>query len=121
MNPPVDTVPRAFRKYKPPVRSPREDKIFRAVPAAPDPELARQQHIYNILLAFCDRAFRRPATHDEVTRLLGIVLSAEKDGEHSDAALQLAFRAVLVSPHFLFLQNNDRSRPGLDRRFRADQ
>ena len=27
MNPPVDTVPRAFRKYKPPVRSPREDKI----------------------------------------------------------------------------------------------
>ena len=30
MNPPVDTVPRAFRKYRPPVRSPREDKIFRA-------------------------------------------------------------------------------------------
>jgi Protein of unknown function (DUF1592)/Protein of unknown function (DUF1588)/Protein of unknown function (DUF1587)/Protein of unknown function (DUF1585)/Protein of unknown function (DUF1595) len=106
MNPPVDTVPRAFRKYKPPVRSPREDKTFRAVPAAPDPELARQQHIYDILLAFCDRAFRRPATHEEITRLLSIVLSAEKDGEQSDSALQLAMRAVLVSPHFLFLQNH---------------
>jgi hypothetical protein len=106
MNPPVDTVPRAFRKYKPPVRSPREDKIFRAVPAAPDPELARQQHIYNILLDFCDRAFRRPATHEEITRLLGIVLSAEKDGEQPDPALQLAMRAALVSPHFLFLQNH---------------
>ena len=121
MNPPADTVPRAFRKYTPPVRSPREDKTFRTVPAAPDPELARQQHIYNILLAFCDRAFRRPATHDEVTRLLGIVLSAEKDGERPESALQLALRAVLVSPHFLFLQNQHRSRPGLDRRFRADQ
>jgi Protein of unknown function (DUF1592)/Protein of unknown function (DUF1588)/Protein of unknown function (DUF1587)/Protein of unknown function (DUF1585)/Protein of unknown function (DUF1595) len=105
MNPTADTVPRAFRKYKPPVRSPREDKIFRTVPAAPDPELKRQQHIYNILLAFCDRAFRRPATHDEVTRLLGIVLSAEKDGELTEPALELAFRAVLVSPQFLFVQN----------------
>jgi hypothetical protein len=105
MNPPVDTVPRGFRKYKPPVRTPREDKIFRAVPAAPDPELARQQHIYNVLLSFCDRAYRRPATHEEITRLFGIVLSAEKDGEQSDPALQLAMEAALVSPHFLFLQN----------------
>ena len=105
MHLPVDTVPRAFRKYKPPVRSPRADKTLRPVPAAPDPELRRQQHIYDILLAFCDRAFRRPATHDEVTRLLGIVLSAEKDGEQTELALQLAFRAVLVSPHFLFLEN----------------
>jgi Protein of unknown function (DUF1592)/Protein of unknown function (DUF1588)/Protein of unknown function (DUF1587)/Protein of unknown function (DUF1585)/Protein of unknown function (DUF1595) len=104
MNPPVDTVPRAFRKYKPPVRTPRVDKTFRAVPAAPDTELERQQRIYNILLAFCDRAFRQPATHDEVTRLLGIVSSAEKDGERTDAAIQLALRAVLVSPHFLFFQ-----------------
>jgi hypothetical protein len=104
-HPPVDTVPRAFRKYKPPVRSPRADKTFRAVPAAPDPELAVQQHIYDILLAFCDRAFRRPATHEELTRLLGMVLSAEKDGEPTESALQLAFRAVLVSPHFIFLQN----------------
>ena len=105
MNPPIDRFPREFRKYKPPVRTPREDKTFRTVTAAPDPELARQQHIYNILLAFCDRAFRRPATHEEISRLLGVVLSAEKDGEPSDRAIQLAMRAVLVSPHFLFLRN----------------
>ena len=78
MHPPVDTVPREFRKYKPPVRSPRADKTLRPVPAAPDPELRRQQHIYDILLAFCDRAFRRPATHDEVTRLLGSVASPRR-------------------------------------------
>jgi len=103
LNPPVDTVPLAFRHYRPAVRTPREDKIFKAPRAAPDPELARQQHIYDILRAFCDRAFRRPATHDELTRLLGIVLSAESDGEPAESAIQLALRTVLVSPQFLFL------------------
>ena len=105
LNPPTNTVPLVFRHYTPPVRSPVGDKTLRPVLAAPDPDLARQQHIYNVLLAFCDRAFRRPATHDEVTRLVGIVLSAEKDGEPFELALQLALRAVLMSPHFLFLQH----------------
>jgi hypothetical protein len=102
MNPPADTIPRAFRKYTAPVRTPREDKIFRLPGRVVDPELERQQRIYDILRAFADRAFRRPATHDELTRLLTIVLSGEKDGEDSDAALQLALRAVLASPQFLF-------------------
>jgi hypothetical protein len=112
LNPSPNTIPLAFRRYTPPVRSPREDKSLRVVPAAPDPDLARQQHIYNILIAFCDRAFRRPASHDEVNRLLGIVVSAEKEGESADSALQLAFRAVLVSPQFLFLQDTFDREPG---------
>ncbi len=103
LNPPVDTVPLAFRKFRPAVRSPREDKVFRAAGAAPDPDLARQQQIYDILRAFCDRAFRRPATHDELTRLLAIVLAAESDGEPALSAMKLALRTVLVSPQFLFL------------------
>ena len=41
----------------------------RTLVATADPDLERQQHIYNILLAFADRAFRRPATHDEMTAL----------------------------------------------------
>jgi Protein of unknown function (DUF1592)/Protein of unknown function (DUF1587)/Protein of unknown function (DUF1595)/Protein of unknown function (DUF1588) len=103
MKPTADAVPRAFRRYTPPVRSPRADKVFRPVSVAPDPELARQQRLYDILRGFADRAFRRPATHEELTRLLGIVLAAEKDGEPHELALQPALRAVLVSPHFLFL------------------
>jgi hypothetical protein len=102
MNPPADALPLAYRKYTPPVRSSRDNKPLRGVATAVDPELARQQHIYDILRAFADRAFRRPATHDEVTRLLTIVLSAEKDGESAEAALQLALGAVLASPQFLF-------------------
>jgi Protein of unknown function (DUF1595)/Protein of unknown function (DUF1592) len=75
-----------------------------APPRAERIELKKDQRLYNILRAFADRAFRRPATHDELTRLLNIVLSAEKDGEPSESALELALRAVLVSPQFLFLQ-----------------
>ena len=103
LNPPADFMPLAFRRYTPPVRAPRDYKVLRSAPAPVDPEIQRQQHIYNILRAFADRAYRRPATHDELTRLLGIVISAEKDGETQERALQLALEAVLSSPHFLFI------------------
>ena len=106
LNPPVDAIPITFRKFKPPVRTPRVDKIFRAAPVTDDAELKRQQRIYDILRGFADRAFRRPATHDELTRLLGIVLSAEKDGEGPESSIELALAAVLASPRFLF-------RPGM--------
>jgi Protein of unknown function (DUF1592)/Protein of unknown function (DUF1588)/Protein of unknown function (DUF1587)/Protein of unknown function (DUF1585)/Protein of unknown function (DUF1595) len=103
MAPPADSVPRAFRRFKPPVRSYPDKRVFvRRSAVAKDPELERQQRIYDILRAFADRAFRRPATHDELSRLLGVVLAAEKDGEDSESAVRLALRAVLASPHFLF-------------------
>jgi hypothetical protein len=107
MNPPADALPLAFRRYQPPVRTPRAGKPMRVSRAAEDPELRRQQRIYDILRAFADRAFRRPATHDELTRLLGIVLSVEKDGEGPEESIQLALRAVLASPHFLFRFDQD--------------
>ena len=101
MTPPADSVPQPFRRYKPAARSYPDKRVFvRRV--VTDPELERQQRIYDILRDFADRAFRRPATHDELMRLLGIVQSAEKDGESLEIALQLALRSVLVSPHFLF-------------------
>jgi hypothetical protein len=102
LEPPADSVPRAFRRFRPPVRSYPDKRTYAPRPVARDPELERQQRIYDILRAFADRAFRRPATHDELIRLLGIVLAAEKDGESPEAALRLALRSVLVSPYFLF-------------------
>ena len=114
MNPAPDTVPRPFRKYKAPVRSYPDKRVNIPKAVVRDPELEKQQRIYEILRAFADRAFRRPATHDELMRLLGIVQSAEKDGENSESAIQLALRAVLVSPHFLFRIAPDRDRGSLD-------
>ncbi len=102
MNPSANAIPLAFRRYRPPVRSPRDDKVLRIAKADPDPDLTRQQRIYDILRGFADRAFRRPATHDELMRLLGIVLSAESDGDSAESAIRRGLEAVLVSPHFLF-------------------
>ena len=56
LNPPADTIPVAFRHYRPAVRTPRQDRYSKP-DAGPDPELARQQHIYDVLRGFCDRAF----------------------------------------------------------------
>jgi hypothetical protein len=55
-----------------------------------------------ILRPFASRAFRRPATDDEVDRLTRLVMSATKDGDSFERGIQVALEAVLVSPHFLF-------------------
>jgi hypothetical protein len=48
------------------------------------------------------RAFRRPATDDEVERLTRLVLAVTKGGDSFERGIQVAVEAVLVSPHFLF-------------------
>jgi hypothetical protein len=55
-----------------------------------------------VLTRFTSRAFRRPATTDEIKRLLQIVEQAEKGGAQWEAAMQQAMMAVLASPKFLF-------------------
>ena len=60
-------------------------------------EAARQ-----ILTRFASRAYRRPATKDEVDRLLKFVDQAEKNKDRWEAGIQVALQAVLCSPKFLF-------------------
>lgn len=55
-----------------------------------------------ILRPFVTRAFRRPATDDEIERLARLVVLAAKEGDSFERGIQLALQAVLVSPHFLF-------------------
>ncbi len=57
---------------------------------------------YYALQAFADRAYRRPITHEEMYRLMFFVDQALTAGEGADAGLARAFKANLVSPHFLF-------------------
>ncbi len=54
------------------------------------------------LTPFVSRAYRRPATKDEIDRLVKLVEAAEAGGESWEAGMQLAVQAVLVSPKFLF-------------------
>lgn len=64
-----------------------------------------------ILSRFASRAFRRPATKDEVERLVKFVDLAMDNGDSFERGIQVAIEAVLVSPHFLFRVEQD-PRPG---------
>ena len=55
-----------------------------------------------ILTRFASRAYRRPATADEIERLLKFADRAEKNKDRMEAGVQLAMQAVLCSPKFLF-------------------
>src|SRR5262249_9672099 len=67
-----------------------------------DPKKPHAEQTREILTRFVSRAYRRPATKDEVARLAGVVEAAEKRGEKWEAGIQMAVEAVLVSPKFLF-------------------
>ncbi|HEY1380836.1 MAG TPA: DUF1592 domain-containing protein, partial [Gemmataceae bacterium] len=115
LNPPAaDPVPAGLRGVTVPVREPAR-KVLRLsaadappAPTAADTELDRA---YRVLRAFADRAFRRPVTHEEVTRMLKFVEAAQKNGDGADEGVKLALEAVLASPHFLFKVERERG-PG---------
>ena len=62
------------------------------------------------LREFAARAYRRPATDGDVKALRAVFDQAVVRGLDFDAALRVAFKAALVSPNFLFLQ--EKTRPG---------
>lgn len=54
------------------------------------------------LRQFARRAYRRPVTDAEVERLIGLIQRSQQAGDSFQESLRAAFKAVLVSPHFLF-------------------
>jgi Protein of unknown function (DUF1592)/Protein of unknown function (DUF1588)/Protein of unknown function (DUF1595)/Protein of unknown function (DUF1587)/Protein of unknown function (DUF1585) len=83
--------------------SPQRASIIKCDPvAAGDGPCATQ-----VVTAFARRAWRRPATSAEVTRLAAFVPLARSNGDGFDQGIALALKAVLLSPSFLF-------RPELD-------
>lgn len=55
-----------------------------------------------VIQRFASRAFRRPATDEELRRLNALAAEVRNDGGTFDESIQVAFQAVLVSPHFLY-------------------
>lgn len=60
-----------------------------------------------VMRAFARKAWRRPATDDELTRLASFVPLARANGDGFDQGISLGLQAVLLSPNFMF-------RPELD-------
>jgi hypothetical protein len=72
-------------------------KLLACDESKPVPERSR-----DVLEQFASRAYRRPATRDEVDRLLRLADGRLAKGEKWEAAMQFAMTAALVSPKFLF-------------------
>jgi hypothetical protein len=68
-----------------------------------------------VLKKFAGRAYRRPATDDEVKQLVELFKLAKADGNDFVGATKIALTAALVSPNFLFRvekeQSSDPSKP----------
>jgi hypothetical protein len=60
-----------------------------------------------IIRAFATRAFRRPATQDEVSRLSSLYKYGRTQGESFEQACKFSLTAVLVSPQFLYRMEAD--------------
>ncbi len=64
--------------------------------------MSREEATRRVLTPFVSKAFRRPATSEEVERLVKIADLAEKEGDSYEKGIQLAVEATLCSPNFLF-------------------
>ena len=67
------------------------------------PEHHREDTLKKTLHAFISKAFRRPATTEEVDLYQSIAADRLAKGECLEVALNAAHRAILCSPDFLFL------------------
>ncbi len=85
---------------------PSHRKIVFAVPGK---DLDAEQATRTVIARFASRAFRRPATTEEVQRLADLARQVrEADGTYEEG-IQVAVGAVLVSPSFLFKVEQPRS------------
>ena len=96
------------RNVKPPVLTESHKRIMICGEAegSYQPECARE-----VLSKLARRAYRRPLRAGEIDSLLGLVKLADKEGDTFAQGIQLALKAILVSPHFLFRIERD---PDLD-------
>jgi hypothetical protein len=58
-----------------------------SAPLVEDPEVLALRRARETLRAFADRAYRRPATAEELTRLVALVESSRKDGDGFEEAI----------------------------------
>ncbi len=75
----------------------------------------REDRMAEILRGFADRAYRRPATDEEVDRLMAVAGERRSRGHSPRQATKDALKAVLCSPAFLYLTEPGRVEEGATR------
>lgn len=89
-----------------------EKKFPRLIQYQPGPGLTVQQAASRNLEAFLPRAFRRPATPEEVNRFVRVVERGIAEKLTFKESMGLALQAILISPDFLFRVEGGRRREG---------
>ncbi|MAG93754.1 MAG: hypothetical protein CMJ48_08405 [Planctomycetaceae bacterium] len=78
----------------------RHQRLFTRKPGSTSAE--RRVAARVIVARFAGRAFRRPVRGGEITKLMTLYARSADRGDPFEESVKLAFKAVLVSPHFLF-------------------
>lgn len=86
----------------------------RVLIARPSGNLSPRDAAKTILTPLANRAYRRPASAQQVERLLKVVEESHRAGDSFERGIQLAIQAMLCSPNFLFLteQNGAQAKEG---------
>ncbi|MBA3481559.1 MAG: DUF1592 domain-containing protein [Pirellulales bacterium] len=93
------------------IPSPRE----RILVAEPSDHLSPREAAGEIVHEFAERAFRRPVKDAEVERLLTMFDRGANRGDEFENSVKLALTAVLISPSFLFLVEQEPEAEGVYR------
>jgi hypothetical protein len=70
--------------------------------AAPNDRVSPDEASATVLSRLASRAYRRPASKEEVDRLVQLAAQIRDAGGSYEEGIQVALQAILVSPHFLF-------------------
>jgi Protein of unknown function (DUF1592)/Protein of unknown function (DUF1595)/Protein of unknown function (DUF1587)/Planctomycete cytochrome C len=81
--------------------------------------LSKHNAARQIIGRFLRRAYRRPVSDDEVERYVTLFDRADRRGEGFENAMRLPFKAVLVSPSFLYRIEQDRVPAGSKEAYRV--
>jgi hypothetical protein len=84
--------------------TPSRKKIFVCTPTAPAQEEACARQI---LTNLTHHAYRRPVTGADVSPLMGFYQRGRQGGGSFDKGIEVAVRAMLVSPSFIFREEQD--------------
>ena len=90
-----------------PVPKPDSASVKLLLVARPTGAADQKQAAERVLSAFARRAYRRPVTASEVARLMKLFDISSQAGEPFEKAIRLPMKAILVSPNFLFMVEED--------------
>ncbi len=79
------------------------------LPVRPDDKVSKRDAAKQTIAGHARRAFRRPVPDAELEPFLKLFDLADQRGDDFEASVKLALKAILVSPHFLFRVEADKT------------